>query len=105
MVRLALELLFDGIERFHLITYLRQLVLQMGDAPLRQQRWITISPIQLGQIARDALVQQFATRLDLAGGEVPLSAVHGLELASVDRNHSMREDLHVPTQCNEATAH
>ncbi len=45
-----------------MLTHLRQLVLQMGDSPLRQQRWITISPIQLSQIARDALIQQVAVR-------------------------------------------
>ena len=43
--------------------------------------------------------------LDLASGEVAVPAVHRLELAAIDRDDCVREDLHVPAEADEPAAH
>ena len=44
------------------------------------------------------------TCIDLAGGEVAVAAVDGLELAAVDGDDGVREQLEVAAQANEAAA-
>ena len=100
-----LQLLFDAIQRRHLLAHLGQLFAQLRDACLGQQRRIAIGTIQLGQIASHALVELATPRFDLADGEVAIAAVDRLELAAVDRDHIMREDFHPAAYRGEAAAH
>src|SRR3546814_3935007 len=58
----------------------------------------TIGPIQFCQIARYALIQLFPANLHLAAREVAVPAVRRFELAAVDRDDRMREDLDLPAQ-------
>jgi hypothetical protein len=74
-------------------------------AELRAARGLlTIHPIELLQVLRNALLDQPHPRLHLARREVAIAVVDRLELAAVDRHRRLAEQTPTPAQHDELAA-
>src|SRR5436190_11623550 len=81
------------VQALNLLAQRRNLLLEPGDLGLRYPLPLTVSAVELREIAGDALVNLRQPPLHLGLGEVPIPRVDGLELAAVDRNARFAEQF------------
>src|SRR6516162_698045 len=72
---------------------------------LGHQRRITVSAIELGQVAGNALLQLLLSGLEFMCREVLVSVVHRLELAAIDHYQRLTEQADTAAQLDELRAH
>ncbi len=70
-----------------------------------RRRQCAVRCVQRIEVALDALFNLLLALLDLAGREVAVTRVDGLELAAIDGDHGLRKQLQLSAQFNEAPAH
>ena len=99
------HLFADLFELAHLLLDRLDLLLNMLDPRFRHQRRLPVRSIQFRQIARDALLQLLHPRLELAVGEVLVAIVDRFELAAIDRDDRLGEQLQIAAQDDELPAH
>src|SRR5450755_4036259 len=75
-----------------------------GPGAKLQQRHRAVGGVECRQVALDAFLDLLLALLDLGGREVPVTTVDRLELAAVDSNSGLREELEVSAQHHEAAA-
>src|ERR1700721_3141130 len=92
------------VEALYLLAQLRDLLLEPRGLGLRHRRSLTISGIELREIAGDALIDLFQTPLHFRLGKVPLPRIHSLELAAVNGHARVAEEIEPPAQQNECAA-
>jgi ABC-type Fe3+/spermidine/putrescine transport system ATPase subunit len=88
----------------YLLPQRRNLLVEPGDLGLRYRFPLAIGAVELREIPGDALVNLRQPPLHLGLGEVPIPRVDGLELAAVDRNARIAEQLKASAQQHELTA-
>jgi hypothetical protein len=67
-----------------------------------QFRWLrTVGSLQCIPVALDAVLDLLLTLVDLARCEVAVASVDGFELAAIDGNQRLREQLEIATQNDE----
>jgi len=69
------------------------------------RRLLAIGAGDLAKIAFDALVDLLQPTLHLRLGEITIAGVHRLELAAVNGNEGILEQVQLPAQRHERTAH
>lgn len=84
---------------------LGDLLLEVLDPAGQDGRRVTVGPVEFDQVALDAVLELLHARLELAVGEVLASVVDGLELAAIDGNDSIGEELESAAQDDELAAH
>src|SRR6185436_16904002 len=77
----------------------------MSDPSRGYSGGLTIRAIELIQVALNALLELFHSRLEFALREVLVAIVDRLELAAVDRHDRLGEQLQPAAQLNELSAH
>src|SRR5665647_449231 len=92
------------IQALYLLTQRRNLLVEPRDLGLRDSFPLAIGAIKLRQVAGNALVNLRQPPLHLGLGEVPVPRVDGLELAAVDRNARLAEQLKAAAQHHKLTA-
>ena len=86
----VLEAVLRLVHASHLLAERGQFVLQLRIPRAElQQRQRAIGRVECRQIALDALFELLLALVDLAGREVPISAVDRLELAAVDGDNRL----------------
>jgi hypothetical protein len=98
------HLSIQPVEALYFLAQLRDLLLEPCGLGLRHRRTLTISRIELREIAGDALVDLFQTPLHLGLGEILVTIVHRLELAAIDRHAGFGEQTHRATERNKPGA-
>src|SRR5829696_4324938 len=94
------------MQALHLLLQLLDLLRQMARLGFeRLRRLLPIGGVELLEIAGDALLNLHHAPIHLGAGEVPVTIVHRLELAAVDRHAGLREQAHRAAQRDEARAH
>src|SRR6185312_10234423 len=92
------------IQALYLLTQRRNLLVEPRDLGLRYRFPLAIGAIKLREVAGDALVNLLQPPLHLGLREVPVPRVDGFELAAIDRNARLAEQLKAPAQHHELTA-
>src|SRR3981081_2904254 len=92
------------VEALYLLAQRRNLLVEPGDLGLWYGFPLAIGAVELGEVAGYALVDLRQPPLHLGLREVPVPRVDGLELAAVDRNARLAEQLKAPAQHHELTA-
>src|SRR3954471_22588067 len=92
------------VQALNLLTQRRNLLVEPGDLGLRYRFPLAIGAVELREIPGDALVNLRQPPLHLGLSEVPIPRVDGLELAAVDRNARLAEQLKPSAQHHELTA-
>src|SRR5205823_419683 len=92
------------VQALNLLAQRRNLLVEPGDLGLRYRFPLTVSAVELREIAGDALVNLRQPPLHLGLGEVPIPRVDGLELAAVDRNARFAKQFKAAAQHHELTA-
>src|ERR1700721_1251948 len=92
------------VEALYLLAPLRGLLSEPRGFGPRPRRSLTISGIELREIAGDALIDLFQTPLHFRLGKVPLPRIHRLELAAVNGHARVAEEIEPPAQQNECAA-
>src|SRR3954454_21821612 len=92
------------VQALYLLTQRRNLLVEPGDLGLRYRFPLTIGAVELREISGNALVDLRQPPLHLGLREVPVPRVDGLELAAVDRNARLAEQLKASAQRRELTA-
>src|SRR6185312_865349 len=92
------------IQALYLLTQRRNLLVEPRDLGLRYRFPLAIGAIKLREVAGDALVNLLQPPLHLGLREVPVPRVGGVELAAIDRNARLAEQLKAPAQHHELTA-
>ena len=67
--------------------------------------WISVGPIQIRQVAGDALLELLHPCCQFMPGEVPIPTVDRLERAAIDRNERIAEQVQVPAEHHKLSAH
>src|SRR6195256_2876698 len=94
----------QSVQALNLLTQRRNLLVEPGDLGLRYRFPLTIGAVELREISGNALVDLRQPPLHLGLREVPVPRVDGLELAAVDRNARLAEQLKASAQHHELTA-
>src|SRR5437879_8079019 len=81
------------VEALNLLTQRRNLLVEPGDLGLRYRFPLAIGAVKLREITGYALVDLRQPPLHFGLREVPVARVDGLELAAVDRNARLAEQL------------
>ncbi|SKY84766.1 Uncharacterised protein [Mycobacteroides abscessus subsp. massiliense] len=92
------------LELLHLRPQRRNLLPQPRRLRLRHLALLPVGGIHGRQVARDAGLDLLDPALQLGRGVVPVAVVHRLELAAVDRDHGLGEQLQPPAQQHELPA-
>src|ERR1700682_5491712 len=92
------------VQALYLLAQRHNLLVEPRDLGLRHRFPLATGTIKLREVAGDALVDLRQPPLHLGLREVPVSRVDGLELAAVDRNARLAEQLEAPAQHHELTA-
>jgi hypothetical protein len=92
------------VQALNLLTQRRNLLVEPGDLGFRYCFPLAIGAVELREIAGYALVNLRQPPLHLGLGEVPVPRVDGLELAAIDRNARLAEQLKASAQHHELAA-
>src|SRR5450631_2531402 len=92
------------VQALYLLTQRRNLLVEPGDLGFRYRFPLTVGTVELREIAGYALVNLRQSPLHLGLGEIPVPRVDGLELATVDRNARLAEQLKTSAQHHELAA-
>src|ERR1700704_6323289 len=92
------------VQALYLLAQRRNLLVEPGDLGLRYRFPLTICAVELREISGNALVDLRQPPLHLGLREVPVPRVDSLELAAVDRNARLAEQLKASAQHHELTA-
>src|SRR5277367_4308145 len=92
------------VQALYLLAQGRYLLVEPGDLGFRYRFPVTVGTVELREIAGNALVNLRQTALHLGLSEVPISRVHGLELAAVDRNARFAKQFKTAAQHHELAA-
>src|SRR3979490_2985231 len=92
------------VQALYLLAQRCNLLAEPGDLALRYRFAVAIGAFELKEVAGSVLVNLRQPPLHLGLGEVPIPGVDGLELAAVDRNARLAEQLKAPAQHHELTA-
>src|SRR5271154_5288336 len=92
------------VQALYLSAQGRYLLVEPGDLGFRYRFPVTVGTVELREIAGNALVNLRQTALHLGLSEVPISRVHGLELAAVDRNARFAKQFKTAAQHHELAA-
>ena len=103
-IGLRLQLLLCLVELAHLPPQSIDLVLQPLRLGLQVGRLGAVGGLERIEVALDALFDLLLALVDLAGREVAVTAVDGLELAPIDGDERLGEELEVSAQHDEAPA-
>ncbi len=98
-------MLFDLSDLAHLGLDRLDLVLQMRYAGTQYRCGFPVCTVELIQILSDCLLQVLHSHLDLVPREVLVPRVDRLELAAVNRDHRLGEQVHLAAQHHEPRAH
>src|ERR1700687_4858682 len=82
-----------GVQALYLLAQRCNLLVEPGDLGLRYRFPLRIGAVELREIPRYALVNLRQPPLHLGLREVPISCVNGFELAAIDRNACLAEQL------------
>src|SRR5580704_13596513 len=94
----------QSVQALCLLAQRRNLLVEAGDLGFRYRVALAIGAVELREIPGYALVNLRQPPLHLGLSEVPIPRVDGLELAAVDRNARIAEQLKASTQQHELTA-
>src|SRR6476646_10121513 len=97
------HLSIQTVQALYLLAQRCNLLVEPGDLGFRHRFPLAISTVELREITGNALVNLRQPALHLGLGEVPISRVDGLELATVDRNARFAQQLKAAAQHNELT--
>src|SRR6202171_3843263 len=92
------------VQPLYLLAQRHNLLVKPRDLGLRHRFPLAIGTIKLREVAGDALVNLRQPPLHLGLRKVPVPRVDGFELAAVDRNTRLAEQLKAPAQHHELTA-
>jgi hypothetical protein len=95
----------QSVQAQYLLAQRCNLLVAPGDLGLRCGFALAIGTVELREVTGNALVNLRQPPLHLGLGEVPVPRADGLELAAVDRDARLPEQLKAPAQHHELTAH
>src|SRR3982074_388871 len=92
------------VQALYLLPQRRNLLVEPRDLGLRYRFPLAIGAIKLREVAGNALVDLLQAPLHLGLRKVPVSRINRFELATVDRDARLAEQLKAPAQHHERTA-
>src|SRR6266404_4653613 len=92
------------VQALYLLAQRCNLLVEPGDLGLRYRFPLTIGAIKLREVAGNTLVNLLQPPLHLGLRKVPVSRVDGFELAAIDRNARLAEQLKAAAKHHELTA-